>query len=339
MIRALFYKKIDGEHIRCTLCPNDCVIKDGQFGFCGVRKNIDGTLYSLIYNKLSSMAIDPIEKKPLYHFYPGSKVFSVGTVGCNMRCKHCQNWQIAHTDISSSNRYLEELMPKELVQMAVKKKCKSIAFTYNEPTIWFEYTLDCAKLAKEQGLHTVYVTSGWIHQEPLNMIAPYLDAYSLDIKGFTDEFYKEIANKPSFKPVLESAVNVKNKGIHLEIVTNIIPGYNDDFDQISNLCGWIVKELGDDTPLHLTACHPAYKMNKIKSTSLSTLEGLYKVAKDVGLKYVYLGNLRSEKGSITFCPRCDAELINRSGFRIEHKSIGRGKCSECGYELTSLVTD
>ncbi len=337
MKKALFYEKKDGENLKCTLCPNDCVIKEGNIGFCGVRKNIDGTLYSLIHNLVSSMAIDPVEKKPLYHFYPGSKVFSVGTIGCNMRCLHCQNWQIAHTNISESNRYLEKLTAQELVEIAIKKKCKSIAFTYNEPTIWFEYTLEGSKLAKEKGLSTIYVTSGWIHKEPLDMIAPYLDAYSLDIKGFTDEFYKKIANKPSFKPVLDTALNVKKRGIHLEIVTNIIPGYNDDYDQINKLCGWIAKELGKDTPLHLTAFHPAHKLDNLSSTPLSTLEGLYKVAKDEGLKYVYLGNIHSEKGSTTFCPECNAELINRSGFSVHHKAIEHNKCTNCGYELTSLV--
>lgn len=336
---AMFYDKLGNDKVKCNLCPNDCIISNNKIGFCGVRKNINGTLYTLIYGKISSAAIDPIEKKPLYNFYPNSDVFSVGTIGCNMRCSHCQNWQIAHTDTDSSSKYMYELSPKKLISSALEKKCRGLAFTYNEPTIWFEYTLDCVKLAKNNGLYTVYVTSGWIHQEPLNMIAPFIDAYSLDIKGFSDKFYKEIAKKDTFKPVLETAINVKKRGIHLEIITNIIPGYNDDYDQINNLVTWIAKELGKDTPMHFTAFHPAYKLTNLSRTPVSTLESAWKIGLDAGLEYVYMGNVYSDIGSTTFCPNCKTELIKRSGFGLTQNIIIDGKCPKCKHKLKSYIND
>lgn len=337
MKEAMFYEKRDNNKVKCNLCPNDCLINDGNIGFCGVRKNDNGKLYSMIYGQVSSLAIDPIEKKPLYHFYPKSYALSIGTVGCNMRCKHCQNWQIAHTDADRMRNYLRDTTPKQIVDTAINENAKGIAYTYNEPTIWLEYTLDCAKRAKENGLYNVYVTAGWIKKEPLDTILPYIDAFSLDIKGFSAEFYQKIANKKTFQPVLDAAINIKNKGKHLEIVTNIIPNYNDDYDQIDNMLKWIVKELGYDTPLHLTAFHPAHNLKDSYTTPMKTLEGLSKMAKDAGLHYVYLGNVLTERDSNTYCPDCGAELIKRNGFSVYKNNIVEGKCPNCNYKLKSYV--
>ncbi len=338
MKEALFYTTKDDYIVKCNLCPQECQIQPGNTGFCGVRKNVNGKLYSLVYEQVSSEAVDPIEKKPLYNFYPGSYAFSVGTLGCNMRCKHCQNWQIAHTNFESAQRFLTTTSPKQLIKSAIASRSRGVAFTYNEPTIWFEYTFDCSKLAKEQGLYTVYVTSGWINQEPLKMIAPFIDAFSLDIKGFSDEFYKKLSNKNTFKPILDTAIYTKKNGIHLEIVTNIIPTYNDDFEQLDGLSKWIVSELGDDTPFHLTAFHPAHKLMNVNETSLTTLESAYKIATSNGLKYVYLGNVLSDYGSTTYCPNCKTPLIKRRGFGIIENLVQNGKCPKCEYKLPSYVS-
>lgn len=339
MKESIFYEKLKDDKIKCTLCPNLCTIAVDKTGFCGVIKNVNGELFNLVYNKISSEAIDPIEKKPLYHFYPGSSVYSIGTIGCNMRCKHCQNWQIAHTGVDESSAYLKTLKPYQLIDKAKTRQCRGVAFTYNEPTIWFEYVLECAEKAKENGLYTVFVTSGWINPKPLEMLSQYIDAFSLDIKGFTDDFYKKIANKNTFKPVLDNASYIKSKGLHLEIVTNIIPTYNDDFDQIDKLSKWIAENLGTDTPLHLTAFHPAYKLTEQSRTKIETLEGDYKIAKNNGLEYVYLGNVISDEGSTTICPECGYELIQRGGFFGIKNNIKDGHCPKCRHRLTSIIDD
>jgi pyruvate formate lyase activating enzyme len=339
MKKAMFYEKKGDDKVLCTLCPNDCTIKQDGIGFCGVRQNIKGELYSLVYGKLSAMNVDPIEKKPLYHFHPGSYVMSVGTLGCNMRCKHCQNWQIAHTDGITSANLTQEMSAKGLVKSAKENNSPGIAFTYNEPSIWFEYALETMKLAKEEGLYTVFVTAGWIHEEPLNMLIPYLDAYSLDIKGFSDRFYREIVKKNTFKPVLDAAVNTKSKGVHLEIVTNIIPDYNDDDDQLNDLTRWIASNLGDDTPIHFTAFHPSFQMKDKQRTPLRTLNRAFSIAKDNGLMYVYLGNVLTDNGSNTYCPECGEVLIIRPGFGRVDNRLQDGKCPNCSHKVTSYVGD
>ncbi len=339
MKKAMFYEKKEDNRVLCTLCPNDCIIRPDGVGFCGVRQNINGELYTLVYNRVSAIAVDPIEKKPLYHFYPGTKVMSVGTLGCNMRCKHCQNWQIAHTDFDSSANLTQELTPKQLIQTAQKNNCRGVAFTYNEPSIWFEYALEGLKLAKEEGLYTVFVTAGWIYEEPLNMLIPYLDAYSLDIKGFSKKFYKEIVKKDTYKPVLDAAVNTKKKGVHLEIITNLIPDYNDDDEQINALTNWIKVNLGDDTPLHFTAFYPSYQLTDKQRTPLSVLKHAYDIGKKNGLKYVYLGNVMTERDSNTYCPQCGEELINRSSFGMPTNRLKKGICPKCSYKVTSYISD
>jgi len=341
MSKALFYEKLDSGKVKCTLCPHFCVIPEGKVGFCGVRTNKDGELDSLVYGKVSAAAVDPIEKKPLFHFKPSSLVFSLGTLGCNMHCGHCQNWEISHVILAESfkegkvyeipkEKPTEYISPERAVEMAIQYDCEGIAWTYNEPTVWFEYTLDCARLAKEKGLYTVYVTNGYINPEPLDMIGPYLDAYRVDLKGFSNDFYKKVAKVPDFKPVLDSAVRAKKKwDMHVEIVTNIIPTMNDDDEQLNGISRWIKESLGENTPWHVTRFTPCLEYAKLNVTPEETLEKAYEIGKKNGLKHVYVGNVFGHQLENTYCPKCGNLIIEREGFDVVSFNIENGKCIYC----------
>lgn len=342
MKEGLFYEKLKEGIVKCTLCPHFCKIAKKKAGFCGVRVNTDGVLESLIYGKVSSMAADPIEKKPLFHFKPSTLVFSMGTLGCNMHCGHCQNWEISHMILAESpkqnkvyeimqERPTQYVSPEQAVEMALQNDCEGIAWTYNEPTVWFEYTLDCARIAKEKGLYTVYVTNGYINPEPLDMIGPYLDAFRVDIKGFTDEFYRKVARVPDIKPVLESAIRAKQKwGMHIEIVTNVIPTLNDDDFQLKSIAKWIKENLGEKTPWHVTRFHPCLEYKDLPMTPEKTLEKAYEIGKAYGLKYVYLGNVPGHQLENSYCPNCGNKIIEREGFDVLSIDIEENKCVYCG---------
>ncbi len=333
MKEALFYNKLDNLQVECILCPHNCLIADGKAGRCGARLNTSGSLASLVYGQVSCEAVDPIEKKPLFHFYPGSLVYSLGTLGCNMRCSHCQNWQISRARIGEEEtvRTTTYLSPQDTVKNALNSDCEGIAFTYNEPTVWFEYTLDVSKLAKENGLYTVYVTNGYINSEPLDLIAPYLDAYRVDIKGFGDEFYREIAGVPSIKPVLESAVRAKKKwGMHVEAVTNIIPGKNDAPQQLHALARWIAKELGEDVPWHITRFMPCLELSGLSSTPEYALKTAQEIGFQEGLQYVYIGNVPFHPGANTYCPSCGEMIIERGAHSLVRYELSTGACRFCG---------
>jgi len=300
MKEALFYEKLPNNKVKCTLCPWNCTVAEGKAGFCGVRKNVAGKLYSLIYAKACSVAADPIEKKPLYHFHPGSRVLSLGTYGCNMRCGHCQNWQIAHINEGPA----EDIPPEQLVSLAKKHQCDGVAWTYNEPTIWFEYALDGSKLVKEAGLYTVFVTNGYINQEPLDMIAPYIDAYRVDVKGFTNELYQKLAKIKDFSPVLKSAERMKKHWKkHVEIVTLVIPKMNDDEKQLRELASWVARSLGEDTVWHVTRFFPYLEYKHLPPTPIETLEKAQGIGRGVGLKHVYIGNVPGHP--LSFRPNID----------------------------------
>ncbi len=353
---AMFYHADDGKKVSCSLCPRKCVIADGKMGFCGVRKNIDGKLYSMIYGGVSSACADAIEKKPLYHFYPGSSTFSVGTLGCNMRCSHCQNWQIAHSRVDNTIRDTSYVSPEKLVNLSLKNKCKGISWTYNEPTIWIEYAIDSAKLAKEMGQYTVFVTNGYIEPEALDAIGPYLDAYRVDIKGFDrgkkegvsegdigvngklqdprHSFYKDVANVKSVRPVLEAAIRAKVKwNMHVEIITNVVPGYNDDTEGLHAIARWIARSLGDKTPWHLSRFQPYLELSHVPSTPVSTLEMARNIGVEEGLKYVYTGNVPGHKWENTYCHNCGKLLIERAGFSVSTFEIEDGLCKRCGADI------
>ncbi|MCX9014544.1 MAG: AmmeMemoRadiSam system radical SAM enzyme [Candidatus Methanoperedens sp.] len=327
---AVLYDPIGGNRVKCNVCAHRCTIPDGKAGVCRTRKNNGGKLYTLIYNTVSSEAVDPVEKKPLYHFLPGTLSYSLGTVGCNFRCLHCQNWNISQVTIDKA--YTMEITPEEAVRRAVAAGCRSIAWTYNEPAIWHEYTYDSAVLAKKSGLKTVYVTNGYITPEALRRIAPYLDAFRVDIKSFSDDFYKKVCGA-RLAPVLESTKLAKELGVHIETITLLIPEMNDSPEEITQLVGWVRDKLGENTPMHFTRFHPMYKMSDLYATPLDTLEMAYDIAKKEGMRFVYLGNVGGHEYENTYCPRCNALLIDRAGFSVGKVRIEDGKCPECGEDI------
>ena len=297
-------------------------------------RNVDGILNSINYAEVSSENIDPIEKKPLFHFYPGSRVYSLGTWGCNFHCKGCQNWQIACVDGSYVEQGSRTISPQEAVSMAKKGGGGGIAWTYNEPSIWFDYTFDCAKIAKEEGLYTVYVTNGYISQEALDTIGPYLDGFCVDVKGFTDQFYQELAKIPRWRGVLEMAERAKHKwGMHVEVVTNIIQTMNDDDEQLRALATWIRDNLGELTPWHVTRFYPQYDMMDFPPTPISTLEHAYEIGRQAGLKFVYTGNVPGHELESTVCYNCGNLNISRVGYHIRITGLEGARCSSCGAEL------
>jgi len=346
---AMFYEKLDGGHIKCTLCPRYCHIAPGKAGYCGVRQNEGNKLYSLIYGKASSVAVDPIEKKPLFHFHPGSMVLSLGTWGCNMRCIHCQNWQISHVvavegleqgkvyNIQAENR-TEYISPERLMELADETGVEGIAFTYNEPTIWFEYTYDCFKLAKQKGLYTAYITNAYINTEALDMIAPYLDAYRVDIKGFSDDFYRKLARVNDYKLILDATIRAKKKhNIHVECITLIIPGWNDDEKQLKDMAAWIRDNLGPETPWHVTRFVPYLELRDLNVTPVETLDWARQIGLDAGLKYVYVGNVPGHKAENTYCPKCKSLLIERIGYETAIKNLKEKTCGNCGEEIPIVL--
>jgi pyruvate formate lyase activating enzyme len=324
---AMLYEKEDAK-VRCNICAHHCHITENGYGVCRTRQNIDGKLFTLIYSSVSSSHVDPIEKKPLYHFFPGALVFSLGTVSCNFRCKHCQNWNISAAKVGEV--YTLEMPPEEAIRQTKKSGCDGIAWTYNEPTIWFEYTYDSAKLAKRDGLYTVYVTNGYISEEALNEIAPFLDAANVDVKAFSDSFYKKISGA-KLEPVLETCERMQEKKIHLELTYLVIPGYNDSEEEIKKFSEWAV-DLNASTPVHFSAFYPAHLMLDVPPTGIETLEMAHGIAKEAGLEYVYLGNVPGHEYENTFCPECGELLIERTGYHVR-KRISKPECPECGRSI------
>lgn len=334
MREAMLYDKLAGSRVRCNICQWRCTINPGKFGVCHMYQNIDGILYNRNYAQASSVAVDPIEKKPLFHFYPGSTVFSLGGWGCNFHCQHCQNWQISCPEIDEPWRGSREVSPQAAVEQAKRYHCQGIAWTYNEPTVWFEYTLDSAKLAKENNLYTVYVTNGYFTPEALDAIGPYLDALSLDVKGFTDSFYRELAKVHHWRGVLEIAQRAKDKwGMHVEVITNIIPSMNDDDQQLESIANWVRDKLGELTAWHVTRFYPYYHLSHLPPTPLSTLEHAYNIGKKAGLKFVYTGNVPGHRSESTFCYSCGRLIVERLGYQIEIVGLDDSRCKFCGAEL------
>lgn len=324
MKEALFYKK-ENNSIKCELCPRSCIIKENQKGWCGTRKNIKGKLYSLVYEKPCAMHVDAIEKKPLYHFLPGSKAFSIGTVGCNLGCEFCQNHSIARAHPEEHD--FQEVKPDDVLKLAVTNKCSSIAYTYTEPTVFYEYALDIAKLAKKNNLKNAIVSNGFINEKPLKELCRYIDSANIDLKSFNDAFYKKYCNA-SLSPVLDSLKTLKENKVWLEITNLVIPGLNDNPKDFEKMCIWIKNELGKNVPLHLSRFYPYYKLDYIQPTSIETLKKLSKIAKE-HLDYVYIGNILTDKDANTYCSHCQSLLVERDGFNILKNEIREGVCPEC----------
>ncbi|MFC1948626.1 AmmeMemoRadiSam system radical SAM enzyme [Chloroflexota bacterium] len=338
MHEALLYEKLPGSRVQCHTCQWGCKIGLDKYGACGMYQNREGTLYNLNYALVSSMAADPVEKKPLFHFFPGSLAFSLGTIGCNFHCKHCQNWEISSVDTRTVQRGCEEMSPQQAVEMAKRYNCQGIAWTYNEPGIWFEYTLDSARLAKENGLYTVYVTNGYSSIEALDTIGPYLDAWRVDIKGFSDSLYRSLSGVPNWGKILETTSRAKNKwNMHVEVVTNIVPTMNDDDRQLEGIANWIRGELGELTPWHVTRFHPQHRMMHLPPTPISTLERACELGQKAGLKFIYAGNVPGHKSESTSCYSCGNIVVERFGYRTTVKGLDGSKCRFCGAELNFRV--
>lgn len=320
MREALFYQKRENGAVLCFLCPHHCHILPGKTGICRVSKNIDGKLYSLNYGMVTSIAMDPIEKKPLYHFYPGSQILSVGSFGCNFRCKFCQNWQIAQlTEVPA-----QELSPEQLVDLAQRQEGNiGLAYTYNEPSIWYEYVFECCKLARDRGLKNVLVTNGFIEKEPLKELLPYVDAMNIDVKGYTENFYKDL-NGGCLSPV-KATVEIAQRFCHVEITTLLIPGMNDKDEEIEALTRWI-SSINRAIPLHFTRYFPNYKLH-LPPTPLETMKKARSLARQY-LDYVYTGNIVDDEGNATYCPVCGKVLIRRNFYRTQ-KLYSNGVCENC----------
>ncbi|MGB9080019.1 MAG: AmmeMemoRadiSam system radical SAM enzyme [Desulfuromonadaceae bacterium] len=333
MKEAMFYER-EGDKVRCRLCRFGCLISDGGRGICAVRENRGGVLYSLVYGKLCAEHVDPIEKKPLFHVMPGSSSYSIATVGCNFHCRHCQNYTISQVrpgdPVTGTQR-----TPLEIVQRAKDTNCRSIAYTYTEPTIFFEFAYDTARLAREAGLRNIFVTNGYISKEALTTIAPVLDAANIDLKGFSEGFYRDIVHA-KLSEVLDSIIEYRKQGIWIEITTLIIPGLNDSDAELQGIASFIVTNLGVDTPWHVTGFYPTYKLTDRPPTPIATLRRARNIGRDAGLHYVYEGNVPGEGGENTRCPSCSALLINRYGFAIGTNRIQDGTCPDCGVTIAGI---
>jgi len=331
---AMLYEKLPNSRSRCNVCQWRCVINPDKFGVCRMRRNTGGTIYTLNYAQASSVAADPIEKKPLFHFYPGTLAFSLGGWGCNFHCQGCQNWEISCVEMVQPERGSQTIPPRRAIEMAKQYHCQGIAWTYNEPTMWFEYTLDSAELAKKNGLYTVYVTNGYATPEALDAIGPYLDAWRVDVKGFSDDLYRKLSRISNWRSILETAQRAKNKwNMHVEVITNIIPTMNDDDQQLEGIARWIKDELGELTPWHVTRFYPHYQMLDFPPTPVSTIERAYEIGQKVGLKFIYAGNIPGHQSESTVCYSCGKPVVVRFGYQARVVGLDGSKCKFCGAEL------
>ena len=329
---ASWYEKLAGDLVHCRLCPNSCRLADGQIGMCRARKNVGGKLYSLVYGQLASVHVDPIEKKPFFHVLPGAKAFSLATPGCNMRCLFCQNWEISQAfpwEVRTT-----PTTPEEVVEAALRSGAQAIAFTYSEPTIFYEYMLDVAKLAKAKGLKTLVVSNGYIEPEPLQALLPFIDAYKVDFKAFAPEFYANMTGG-SRDPVLETMKAIHRQGTWLEIVNLLIPGRNDDEDQVRQLARWVKENLGADVPLHFSRFYPMHKLANLPPTPVESVVRAREIAIGEGLKFVYTGNIPNAAGDSTYSPKTGRPVIERQGYFVLRNHLVNGRAPD-GEEIPGI---
>jgi pyruvate formate lyase activating enzyme len=331
---ALFFEKLNNNKVQCHLCAHHCVIPNDKRGICGVRENRSGILYSLVYGKSIAENVDPIEKKPLFHFLPGSNSFSIATAGCNFRCLHCQNYDISQMPRTRDVIFGKNLSPDDIVALAKQTGCKSISYTYTEPTIYFEYAYDIAKRASREGLKNVFVTNGYITDGPLRKISPYLDAANIDLKAFTEGFYKKICGA-RLQPVLDAIRLYRELNIWIELTTLLIPTHNDSPHELEQIASFI-RELGPDIPWHITAYHPTYRLTDQPRTPVKTLLQAREIGLRMGLRYVYIGNVPEEQGENTYCYNCGELLIERCGFSVRKNRLKSGHCPECQVQIAGV---
>ncbi len=323
---ARYYEKLANRKIKCVLCPRQCVIDDLERGYCGVRENRNGVYYSLVYGQVASAHIDPIEKKPLFHFMPGAAAFSLATVGCNVFCKFCQNWELSQSrpeQVPST-----PMTPVQIARLAKNKNCPVIAYTYNEPVIFTEYMYDIAEQAGALGVKSVMVSNGYIQKQPMLDLCRVLHGVKIDLKAFTERFYKELVSG-QLRPVLDTLVLLRKQNMWTEIVYLVIPGQNDDAKELTDMCKWIVNELGADIPVHFTRFHPQYRLANLPPTPQATLNRAREIGLAGGLHFVYTGNVPGDEGENSYCPKCKKMLIRRFGFSILENRIKRGRCPDC----------
>jgi pyruvate formate lyase activating enzyme len=327
MKEAMLYEKLSDSRVRCNLCAHRCVILEGKHGICQVRENRNGVLYTLVYGRIIAEHVDPVEKKPLLHFYPGSTAYSIATPGCNFRCEWCQNWEISQMPRQQHLTTGKETSPKEIVAAAQRARSRSIAYTYTEPTVFFEYTYDTARLAHAAGLANIYVTNGYMTEEMLETLQPYLDAANVDLKAFRDETYRKYVGA-RLQPVLDSLKSMKRLGIWLEVTTLVVQGINDDPEELRDAAQFVADELGVDTPWHISRFFPAYEMIDLPPTPVAVLEQARKIGLEAGLRYVYVGNVPGEEN--TSCHSCGRLLIRRSGYWILENNVEPDqRCPDC----------
>jgi pyruvate formate lyase activating enzyme len=323
---AQFYEKQPEKRIKCKLCPRECVIDDRERGYCGARENRGGTYYTLVHSRVASAHIDPIEKKPLFHFRPGSLAFSIATAGCNVNCKFCQNWEISQ--VRPEQVRSEYAPPQTIAELARKNSCGAIAYTYSEPVIFTEYVLDCAQAGRALNVPSVVVTNGYIQETPLKRVCASVDAIKVDLKSFSETYYKEVVNG-ELKPVLNSLAIMRHAGMWVEIVYLVVPTRNDGDAEFRDLSRWIKQNLGSDVPIHFTRFHPEYLLKNLPPTPVETLERAKKIADAEGLHYVYIGNVPGHPAENTYCPKCRHAVVERAGFTVTQNRLNKGKCPDC----------
>ncbi|MBA7600331.1 hypothetical protein ES703_07381 [subsurface metagenome] len=333
LTEAKYYQPLDGNTVQCQLCFRKCIIQDGGRGFCLARENIRGKLYTLTYGKPVAVHIDPVEKEPLFHMEPGSNTLCVGTASCNLRCKNCINWHIAYK--APEEVEAVPMTAEEVVQTAIDHDVHTICFTYNEPTQQYEYMYDIAKLAKEKGLRATFHSNGEMSPEPMRAILPYVDAVAIDLKAFDPDVYQQLTTG-ELAPVLDTLKLIKEQGVWLEVVCLIIPTWSDDLEDIKKMCTWIRDNLGEETPVHFSRFFPTCKLAKLSPTPLSTLEQAHDIAREVGLHYVYIGNVSGHAYANTYCPKCGKILVERKGLLIRQNNIVDGRCNFCGHEIPGI---
>ena len=319
--------------IKCKLCPQNCEIKEGELGDCRTRLAHEGKLYTMVYGNPCSVHVDPIEKKPLYHFLPTSHAYSIATAGCNLACLNCQNWTISQKSPYNTRNY--DLMPEQVVEEAIKYESRSIAYTYSEPIVFYEYVYDTAKIAKLQGVKNVFISAGYIHEQPLREICKFLDAANIDLKSLSNETY-EMLNAGTLEPVLNTLKILKEEGVWVEITNLIVPSWTDDIDMIKKMCDWLYENGFEDTPLHFSRFHPDYKLTNLPPTPVDILNKAYEIGREAGLKYVYIGNVPGSHGQDTHCPSCKETVIGRTGYKVDVSKLLDGKCASCKTEIAGI---
>ncbi len=329
-VEARFYKKLDGGGVECGICPRHCRVTDLERGYCGTRENHGDVYRTLVYGVACALNIDPIEKKPLFHFHPGTTALSLATAGCNVNCKFCQNWEISQSRPEQTDNY--SLTPDEVIELAKQKGTPNIAYTYSEPTIFYEYMYDISERGRKEGLRSVMISGGYIEEKPLAELIPHLAAIKVDLKSIREDYYKNVVNG-ELKPVLDRLVQMRKAGIWLELVTLVVPTLNDTETEFTDLARWIKVNLGTDVPLHFSQFHPDYLLKNLPITPQKTLETAHAICKAEGLEFVYLGNLPGHPAESTYCPQCNAVLIQRSGYQVQQVNLKGNRCAKCNREI------